>query len=94
MADGGRDDPTIDRTEIGGSIRLVLLVALALVGAVVSLLLLGRDRADPWIIGLLTVLAVVGVFALFAYAAGLLRFGAPDLRDELARRIVDSAPEG
>lgn len=94
MANGGRDDPTIDRTEIGGSIRLVLLVALALVGAVVSLLLLGRDRADPWIIGLLTVLAVVGVFALFAYAAGLLRFGAPDLRDELARRIVDSAPEG
>jgi two-component system cell cycle sensor histidine kinase/response regulator CckA len=94
MADGGRDDPTLDRTEIGGSIRLVLLVALALVGAVVSLLLLGRDRADPWIIGLLTVLAVVGVFALFAYAAGLLRFGAPDLRDELARRIVDSGPEG
>ncbi|UOK73186.1 cell cycle histidine kinase CckA [Ancylobacter polymorphus] len=94
MADGGRDDPTLDRTEIGGSIRLVLLVALALVGAVVSLLLLGRDRADPWIIGLLTVLAVVGVFALFAYAAGLLRFGEPDLRDELARRIVDSGPEG
>ncbi|WP_371346754.1 cell cycle histidine kinase CckA [Ancylobacter sp. IITR112] len=94
MADSGRDDPTLDRAEIGGSIRLVLLVALALVGAVVSLLLLGRDRADPWIIGLLTVLAVVGVFALFAYAAGLLRFGAPDLRDELARRIADSAPEG
>ncbi|HEY9212909.1 MAG TPA: ATP-binding protein, partial [Ancylobacter sp.] len=83
-----------DRPEIGGSIRLVLVVALALVGAVVSLLLLGRDKADPWIIGLLTILAVVGVFALFAYASGLLRFGVPDARDELARRIVDSAPEG
>ncbi|MCK0209377.1 response regulator [Starkeya koreensis] len=94
MADRGPDDPTLDRPEIGGSIRLVLLVALALVGAVVSLLLLGRDRADPWIIGLLTVLAVVGVFALFAYATGLLRFGLPDMRDELARRIVDSAPDG
>ncbi|WP_454684591.1 cell cycle histidine kinase CckA [Ancylobacter moscoviensis] len=94
MADSGPDDPTLDRSEIGGSIRLVLLVALALVGAVVSLLLLGRDRADPWIIGLLTVLAVVGVFALFAYATGLLRFGVPDFRDELARRIVDSATDG
>ncbi|MCS0504446.1 cell cycle histidine kinase CckA [Ancylobacter mangrovi] len=94
MADSAPDDPTNDRPEIGGSIRLVLVVALALVGAVASLLLLGRDKADPWIIGLLTVLAVVGVFALFAYAAGLLRFGVPDPRDELARRIVDSAAEG
>ncbi|MBS9475689.1 cell cycle histidine kinase CckA [Ancylobacter radicis] len=94
MADSGHDDPTLSRLEIGGSIRLVLVVALALVGAVVSLLLLGREKADPWIIGLLTVLAVIGVFALFAYAAGLLRFGLPDARDELARRVVDSATEG
>ncbi|QIB35424.1 cell cycle histidine kinase CckA [Ancylobacter pratisalsi] len=94
MAESAPDDPTTGRPEIGGSIRLVLVVALALVGAVASLLLLGRDKADPWIIGLLTVLAVVGVFALFAYAAGLLRFGVPDPCDELARRIVDSSGEG
>ncbi|MFT0862552.1 ATP-binding protein [Ancylobacter sp. G4_0304] len=94
MADSGTDDLRHDRPEIGGSIRLVLAVALALVGAVVCLLLLGRDRADPWIIGLLTLLAVAGVFALFAYATGLLRFGLPEPRDELARRIVDSASEG
>ena len=94
MADSGPDDPPLDRREIGGSIRLVLAVALALVGAVVSLLLLGRENADPWIVGLLSALAVIGVFALFAYAAGLLRFGMPDPSDELARRIVDSAPEG
>lgn len=94
MADSAPDEPSADRTEIGGSIRLVLAVALALVGAVVSLLLLGRENADPWIVGLLSALAVVGVFALFAYAAGLLRFGMPDPADELTRRIVDSAPEG
>ncbi|MDQ0509406.1 two-component system cell cycle sensor histidine kinase/response regulator CckA [Angulomicrobium amanitiforme] len=94
MAHSGPDDPTINRLEIGGSIRLVLVVALALVGAVASLLVLGRGKADPWIIGLLTGFAVIGVFALFAYATGLLRFGAPDSRDELARRIVDSAGEG
>ncbi|WP_404977752.1 cell cycle histidine kinase CckA [Ancylobacter sp. 3268] len=94
MADSGPDDHLLDRREIGGSIRLVLAVALALVGAVVSLLLLGRENADPWIVGLLSALAVIGVFALFAYAAGLLRFGMPDPSDELARRIVDGAPEG
>ncbi|WP_029349024.1 ATP-binding protein [Bosea sp. 117] len=94
MAETRPDEQSLDRAENSGSIRLVLVVALALVGAVVSLLLLGRDNADPWIIGLLTVLAVVGVFALFAFAAGLLRFGIPDARDELARRIVDTATEG
>lgn len=94
MADSGTDERGPERADIGGSIRLVLAVALALVGAVVSLLLLGRDKADPWIIGLLTLLAVAGVFALFAYATGLLRFGVPDPRDELARRIVDTAAEG
>jgi two-component system cell cycle sensor histidine kinase/response regulator CckA len=98
MAESRPDDPTLDPALAGagsgGSIRLVLVVALALVGAVVSLLLLGRDRADPWIIGLLTVLAVIGVFALFAFASGLLRFGVPDARDELARRVVDGGAEG
>ncbi|MFK8250826.1 cell cycle histidine kinase CckA [Ancylobacter sp. sgz301288] len=94
MAETRPEEPAVDRAEAGGSIRLVLVVALALVGAVLSLLLLGRDNADPWIIGLLTVLAVAGVFALFAGAAGLLRFGVPDTRDELARRIADTALDG
>ncbi|HSI41626.1 MAG TPA: ATP-binding protein [Xanthobacteraceae bacterium] len=94
MADLKADDSPADRAEAAGSIRLVLVVALALVGAVVSLLLFGRDNADPWIIGLLTVLAVAGVFALFAGAAGLLRFGAPDQRGALTRRIVDGAADG
>ncbi|MBS7538674.1 cell cycle histidine kinase CckA [Ancylobacter lacus] len=94
MAERTPDDVALDRAAGGGSIRLVLMVALALVGAVLSLLLLGRDKADPWIIGLLTALAVAGVFALFAFAAGLLRFGVPDAGDELARRIVDTAGDG
>ena len=55
----------IDRTRTsrgGGSIGLVLLVALVLVGAAGGLLLIGRTNAEPYILALLAVLAMVGVF--------------------------------
>ena len=45
----------------GGSIGLVLVVAVALVGAAVGLLTLGRGLADTYILGLLAFLATVGV---------------------------------
>ena len=57
----------------GGSIGLVLLIALVLVGAAGALLLIGRARAEPYILALLAVLATLGVFLLFALAAGILR---------------------
>jgi two-component system cell cycle sensor histidine kinase/response regulator CckA len=51
----------VDRTRTGqhgGSIGLVLLIAVVLVGAGVGLLLIGRTRAEPFILGLLAVLAM------------------------------------
>src|ERR1700731_3155816 len=67
---------TLDRSETAqrGSIGFVLLVALVIVGAAVALLFIDRGRAEPYIVGLLAILATVGVFSLFAFAAGLLRF--------------------
>src|SRR5262249_33982352 len=61
---------SVDRLQRGGSIGMVLLVAVVLVGAAVAFLFIGRARAEPYIVGLLTVLAVVGVFSMFAIAAG------------------------
>src|SRR5262245_49041793 len=43
-----------------GSIILVLLVAAALVGAAVALMTLGRTHAQPYILGLLALLAMWG----------------------------------
>src|SRR5262249_24935900 len=57
-----------------GSIILVLVVAAALGGAAVALMTLGRVHAQPYILGLLAVLAMVGLFNLFAFAAGIIRF--------------------
>ena len=69
------DRAIVNRSQAGsrGSIGMVLLVAIALVGAAVGLLLVGRGYAAPYILVLLAFLATVGVFSLFALATGILR---------------------
>jgi two-component system cell cycle sensor histidine kinase/response regulator CckA len=86
----------VDRTRTGqngGSIGLVLLIAVVLVGAGVGLLLIGRSRAEPYILGLLSVLAMIGVFLLFALAAGILRAGGRDSASPLIKNLVDGATD-
>ena len=63
----------VDRSDRGGSISMVLVVALLLVGSVVAFLFVGRSNAQPYVLALLSALAVIGVFALFAGAAGIMR---------------------
>jgi two-component system cell cycle sensor histidine kinase/response regulator CckA len=85
---------SVDRSQRGGSIGLVLLVAVVLVSAAVALLVIGRGRAEPYILGLLAVLAVIGVFALFAIAAGILRMPGKEEVDPLIKAVTDTAHDG
>src|SRR5437762_1820955 len=85
----------IDRSgERGGSIGLVLAVALLLVGSVIALLFIGRTNAQPYILTLLSALAVIGVFSLFAGAAGILRLAGRDARDTFLDALPATAPDG
>ena len=77
-----------------GSIGLVLLVAIALVGAATGLLIVRRDYAETYILALLAVLASTGVFSLFALAAGILRFAGKQAGSPMARAMVDGAFDG
>src|SRR5262245_24755894 len=77
-----------------GSIILVLLVATALVGVAVALMTLGRSHAQPYILGLLAVLAMVGLFNLFAFAAGIIRFADRTADNFIIGRIADLAYDG
>ena len=78
-----------------GSVILVLLVAAILVAAATGFVVLGRDNAEPYILGFLAVLATVGVFSLFALAS---RHPAAARRREpanpLIKSIVDDAFDG
>src|SRR5438270_3415080 len=77
-----------------GSIALVLLVATGLVAVAIGLMTLGRAQAQPYILGILAVLAMIGLFNLFAFAAGIIRFVDRNLDDPVMGRIADHAFDG
>ncbi len=77
-----------------GSIVLVLLVAGGIVAAAIALMTLGRVQAQPYILGLLALLAMVGLFNLFAFAAGIIRFADRAADDPVIGRIADQAYDG
>jgi two-component system cell cycle sensor histidine kinase/response regulator CckA len=87
----------VDRTRSGrhgGSIGLVLLVAAVLTGAGAGLILVGRANAEPYLLALLTPLAMAGVFLLLALAAGILRVSGTQAQSPIIKSIVDRAPDG
>ncbi len=95
--DSGAPSRAVDRSATavrGGSITLVLAVAVALVAAAVGLVLLGRGNAEPYIMAFLAVLATVGVFALFAVASGILRLPATVSESPLSKSVLDDAFDG
>ena len=77
-----------------GSIVLVLLVAVCLVAVAVALMTLGRTQAQPYILGILALLAMVGLFNLFAFAAGIVRFANRSADDPIIGHIADHAFDG
>src|SRR5271154_5227259 len=77
-----------------GSVILVLLVAAVLVAAATGFVVLGRGNAEPYILGFLALLATVGVFSLFAFAAGILRLWAAEAPNPLIKSVIDEAVDG
>jgi two-component system cell cycle sensor histidine kinase/response regulator CckA len=87
----------VDRTRSGrhgGSIGLVLFLAVMLSGAGLGIILVGRANAEPYLLALLALLAMAGVFLLLAVAAGLLRLGDTQAVSPILKSIVDRAPDG
>ncbi|PTW61761.1 two-component system cell cycle sensor histidine kinase/response regulator CckA [Breoghania corrubedonensis] len=82
--------PVVDRSERTGSIGLLVLLALGLVVAAGAIAVMSREQAEPYVLGLLGLLAVVGVFCLFAGAIGLLRFSSRARANPLAQAFLDT----
>ncbi len=89
-----RAEPLVDRANrISGTGRLVIL-AFGLVGVSIGLTLMSPDRAQPFVLGLLAILAVIGVITLLASAIGLVRFGGRAPNDDLGKMFTDAMAEG
>ena len=78
----------------GGSIALVLLVALAVIAAAGGFFLIGRGFADRYILGVLAVFATAGVFSLFALACGILRYAGSETVSPVVKAVADEAADG
>lgn len=90
----GAGHPIIDRRVQSGSIGRLVALAIILVGVAAVGAMLPSESAEPFIFAVLGILAVAGVFTLFAAAIGLIRFGGPVPRDDLARAFIESMVEG
>ncbi len=78
----------------GGSIALVLLVAGFLIVGAAGIGFLGRERAEPYILIFLAILATIGVFGLFALASGILRLSWSQAGNPLIKAVLDGAFDG
>ena len=83
-----------ERNERRGSIALVLLVAAGLIAAAAGLMMVGRNQAGFYVMVLLAGLGVIGVFSLFALAAGVLRVSARGTSNEIFGSVLENAYEG
>src|SRR5687768_18093873 len=60
-------------SDVCSSDLLVVLIAIGIVAVAVWLMTIGRTQAQPYILGVLALLATAGLFNLFALAAGIIR---------------------
>ena len=77
-----------------GSVVMVLLVALVLVGAAAGIIYVGPGYAETYILALLAAFGTVGVFALFAMASGIMRLASKEHGNPLLKAVVDNAFDG
>jgi len=78
----------------GGSVVMVLLVALFLIAAASGLVYVGRQYAETYILTLLAVLGSIGVFALFALASGIMSISGRTRGNPVLKAVVDGAFDG
>jgi two-component system cell cycle sensor histidine kinase/response regulator CckA len=92
--DSARVQPAIDHSGRMSAAGRLIVLAFGLVGVVVGFALIQRDRAEPFVLGLLGLLAVIGVFTLLASAIGLIRLSGRSQGNEMTKAFVDSAGDG
>ena len=92
--DGAAMEPMIDRPERSGNIWLLIALAVALVAAAAGFAMLGKQQSQPFVLALLGVLAVIGVFCLFAGAIGFVRFGTGQQGNPIASAFLNSLDDG
>ncbi|MGE0499423.1 MAG: cell cycle histidine kinase CckA [Rhizobiaceae bacterium] len=97
-ANTGRNDfyptPIVDQSLRPGAITRLIVFVIVLTGAAIVFAIFRERLGDPFLLGMLGVLAMIGVGYLFATAIGFLQFAPRSTTDELSKAFVDSMNRG
>jgi len=86
--------PAFDRAERPGGVMLVLGLSLAIICVAAVFLLAPAAFAPRIATAALGLFSIAGVFFLFAFAVGLVRFSSHDRAEDITRLIADASGEG
>ncbi|MDX8525013.1 response regulator [Mesorhizobium sp. MSK_1335] len=98
MAKEARGDfypvPIVDQNTRPGAVTRLIVFIVVLTGAAIVFGLFRERLGDPFLLGMLGVLAMVGVGFLFATAIGFVQIAPRSTGDELSKAFVDSMSQG
>jgi two-component system cell cycle sensor histidine kinase/response regulator CckA len=86
--------PIVDQNTRPGAITRLIVFVVVLTGAAIVFGLFRESLGDPFLLGMLGVLAMVGVGYLFATAIGFVQIAPRSSNDELSKAFVDSMSQG
>ncbi|UHS61424.1 response regulator [Agrobacterium vaccinii] len=88
------DFPLVDRRARSGTLLRILLLALVLVAAAVGFVYFKDSLENEVVLGILGVLAMLGIFFLVSSAIGFIEVMPQSQSDGMARRFLSSHPDG
>jgi two-component system cell cycle sensor histidine kinase/response regulator CckA len=98
MARDSRDDfypvPIVDQNTRPGAITRLIVFIIVLTGSAFVFALFKDRLGDPFLLGMLGILAMIGVGYLFATAIGFIQIAPRSTADELSKAFVDSMERG
>jgi two-component system cell cycle sensor histidine kinase/response regulator CckA len=87
-------EPLVDRGGRAGTALRILLLALVLIGAAAAFIVFKRSLDNEMVLGVLGVLAMVGIFFLVSSIIGFIEVMPQRQSDSLARAFLNSHPDG
>ncbi|MGK9050847.1 cell cycle histidine kinase CckA [Xaviernesmea oryzae] len=91
---GNYEAPLVDRGSRGGTIIRIILLALVLCGVAAGFVLFQHALDNEVVLGLLGILAMVGIFFLVSSIIGFVEVMPQSRSDELARGFLANHPDG
>ncbi|ESZ56793.1 MULTISPECIES: cell cycle histidine kinase CckA [unclassified Mesorhizobium] len=86
--------PIVDQNTRPGAVTRLIVFIIVLTGAAIVFGIFRERLGDPFLLGMLGVLAMIGVGFLFATAIGFVQIAPRSTGDELSKAFVDSMSQG